>query len=100
MAYRYGDRYQMDLMPQSIEEYVSEENPVRAYDFFVEALNFRQLGIDINPEKVGNSEYDPRSMFKLLVYGYSYGVKSSRKLERECYHNSLYLVDGRIEAGS
>jgi len=91
MAYRCGDRYQMDLMPQSIEEYVGEDNPVRAYDFFVEALNFRQLGIDINPDKVGNSEYDPRSMFKLLVYGYSYGVKSSRKLERECYHNISFI---------
>jgi transposase len=91
MAYRCGDRYQMDLMPQSIEEYVGKDNPVRAYDFFVEALNFRQLGIDINPDKVGNSEYDPLSMLKLLVYGYSYGVKSSRKLERECYHNISFI---------
>jgi transposase len=87
MAYRYGDRYQMNLMPQSIEEYISEDNPVRAYDAFVEALDFRQLGIDVNPDKVGNPEYDPCSMFKLLVYGYSYGVRSSRKLERECHHN-------------
>ena len=91
MAYRCGDRYQMDLMPQSIEEYVGSDNPVRAYDVFVEALNFRELGIEINPDKVGNSEYDPRSMFKLLVYGYSYGVKSSRKLERECYHNLAFI---------
>jgi transposase len=91
MAYRCGDRYQMDLMPQSIEEYVGKDNPVRAYDFFVEALDFRQLGMDINPDKVDNSEYDPRSMFKLLVYGYSYGVKSSRKLERECYHNIAFI---------
>jgi len=96
MAYRCGDRYQMDLMPQSIEEYVGEDNPVRAYDVFVETLDFRKLGIDINPDKVGNSEYDPRSMFKLLVYGYSYGVKGSRKLERECYHNIafIWLVGG------
>ena len=91
MAYRCGDRYQMNLMPPSIEEYVSKENPVRAYDVFVEALDLRSLGIDINPDKVGNSEYDPRSMFKLLVYGYSYGVKSSRKLERECYHNMAFI---------
>jgi transposase len=91
MAYRCGDRYQMDLMPQSIEEYVGNDNPVRAYDYFAEALDFRQLGMDINPDKVGNSEYDPRSMIKLLVYGYSYGVKSSRKLERECYHNIAFI---------
>jgi len=45
MAYRCGNRYQMDLMPQSIEEYVSADNPVRAYDAFVEALDFQHLGI-------------------------------------------------------
>ena len=91
MAYRYGNRYQMNLMPQSIEDYVSADNPVRAYDAFVEALEFQELGIDVNPRKVGNSEYDPRSMLKLLVYGYSYGVKSSRKLERECHHNMSFI---------
>jgi len=91
MAYRYGDRQQMSLLPQSIEEYVAEDDPVRAYDAFIEAVNFHELGIDINPYKVGNAEYDPQSMLKLLVYGYSYGVKSSRKLERECYHNISFI---------
>jgi len=91
MAYRSGDRQQMSLLPQSIEEYVAEDDPVRAYDAFIEALDFHELGIDINPYKVGNAEYDPRSMLKLLVYGYSYGVKSSRKLERECYHNIAFI---------
>jgi transposase len=91
MAYRYGERYQRSLMPSSIEEYVSEDNPVRAYDAFVEALDFQGLGVELNSDKVGNSEYDPRSMFKLLVYGYSYGLKSSRKLERECHHNLAFI---------
>lgn len=91
MAYRCGDRYQMGLLPQSIEDYVSEDNPVRAYDAFVNALDFRKLGIDINFNKVGNSSYDPKGMLKLLVYGYSYGVKSSRKLERECHHNISFI---------
>jgi transposase len=81
----------MDLMPQSIEEYVTADNPVRAYDAFVEALDFPSLGIEINPDKVGNSEYEPHSMLKLVVYGYSYGVKSSRKLERECHHNLSFI---------
>lgn len=91
MAYRCGNRYQMELMPPSIEEYVAKDNPVRAYDAFVESLDLRELGVEINPDKVGNSEYEPRSMFKLLVYGYSYGVKSSRKLERECHHNMSFI---------
>ena len=49
MAYRYGNRYQMTLLPQSIEKYVPEDAPVKDYDAFVEALDFSELGIDINP---------------------------------------------------
>jgi transposase len=96
MAYRYGDRYQVNLLPQSIEEYVTADNPVRAYDAFVDALNLNELGINIDNHKVGNSEYNPKSMVKLLIYGYSYGVRSSRKLERECHHNLsfIWLVGG------
>jgi transposase len=91
MAYRYGNRYQLGLLPQSIEDYIAEDDPVRAYDAFVEALDFDALGIHIDPQKVGNSEYDPKAMLKLLVYGYSYGIKSSRKLERETYHNLSFI---------
>jgi transposase len=91
MAYRYGNRHQMSLLPQSIEEYIPQDDPVRAYDVFVEALDFNKLEIEINPHKVGNSEYDPKGMLKLFVYGYSYGTKSSRKLERETYHNLSFI---------
>jgi transposase len=91
MAYRYGTRYQIGLFPQSIEDYVASNDPVRAYDAFVEALDFNDLGIQIDPNQVGNSEYDPKAMLKLFVYGYSYGTKSSRKLEREIYHNLSFI---------
>lgn len=91
MAYRCGDRHQLGLLPESIEDYVAPEDPVRAYDAFVEALDLRELGIEQDPDKVGNASYDPRAMLKLLVFGYSYGVRSSRKLERECHHNLAFL---------
>lgn len=91
MAYRYGRRYQTVLFPQSIEDYIPPDAPVRAYDAFVEALDFNELGIRLNPHKVGNSEYDPKAMLKLLVYGYSYGLKSSRKLERETHYNISFI---------
>jgi transposase len=91
MAYRYGTRYQLGLFPQSVEDYVASNDPVRAYDAFVEALNFNDLGIQIDPNQVGNSEYDPKAMLKLFVYGYSYGTKSSRKLEREIHHNFSFI---------
>ncbi len=91
MAYRYGDRYQMTLFPRSIEEYIPNDHPVRVYDAFVEALDFNALGIEIDPHQVGNSEYDPKAMLKLLVYGYAYGIKSSRKLERETHYNFSFI---------
>src|SRR3989304_4836853 len=91
MAYRYGNRYQLGLFPPSIEDYVSPEDPVRAYDAFVESVDFAKLGIEIDPDQVGNSEYDPKAMLKLLVYGYSYGIKSSRKLERASHHNLSFI---------
>lgn len=91
MAYRYGQRNQMELFPQSIEDYVNQDDPVRVYDAFVESLDFNELGIELDENKVGNSEYSPKSMFKLLIYGYSYGFRSSRKLERATYHNISFI---------
>jgi transposase len=91
MAYRYGNREQLELFPSSIEDYVSKDDPVRAYDTFVEALDFDGLGIVLDDNKIGNPEYDPKSMLKLLIYGYSYGIRSSRKLERAVYHNISFI---------
>lgn len=91
MAIRCGNREQIELLPPSIEQYVAEDAPVRAYDAFVDALDMRELGITIDPLQEGNPCYDPRAMIKLLVYGYSYGVRSSRKLERETYYNLSFI---------
>jgi len=91
MAYRYGDRRQTLLFPQSIDEYVPFDAPVGAYDVFVDALDLEALGIGIDPGKVGCPQYDPTVMLKLLLYGYSYGVRSSRKLERETHYNLSFI---------
>jgi transposase len=91
MAYRAGNRRQMSLLPPSIEEYVRMDAPVRVYDAFVDALDLAELGIDINPNKVGNSSYHPKAMLKLLVFGYSYGVRSSLKLEQETHNNLSFI---------
>ena len=86
MTYKYGNRVQTTFLPSTIEDYVSKQDPVRVYDAFVDSLNLRALGISLDP-KAGADEYFPRTMLKLLVYGYSYGIRSSRKLERACHHN-------------
>ena len=91
MAYRHGDRRQGMLFPQSIEEYIPQEAPVRAYDALVESMDFDDLGIALEDGKVGCPQYHPKVMLKLLVYGYSYGIRSSRKLEREAHYNLSFI---------
>jgi len=91
MSYRYGNREQIGIFPQCIEDYVKTDDPVRAYDAVVESLDFSELRIELDSIKVGCPQYDPKAMLKLLVYGYSYGVRSSRKLERATYHNVSFM---------
>ena len=96
MAIISGDRSSRLLLPPSIEDYIEKEDPVRVYDAFVESLDLDSLGIQGEETKVGAPSYDPVSMLKLLVYGYSYGVKSARKLQRACQHNLsfIWLIGG------
>jgi hypothetical protein len=53
----------MMVPPPTLDQYVSQEHPVGAYDAFVDALDFRELGIELDDRKVGDSEYDPRPMW-------------------------------------
>lgn len=77
---------QQTFLPTTIEDYVSPQDPVRVYDAFVDALHFNALGISLEPQP-GADEYYPKDMLKLILYAYSYGFHSSRKIERACYHN-------------
>ena len=91
MAYLHGKRDQLNLLPASIEDYVSGCDPVRVYDAFVEGLDIKELGLVLDSDQVGAPEYNPKAMLKLLLYGYSYGIRSSRKLERATYHNLSFI---------
>ena len=62
------------LFPAAIEDYVAQDAPVRAYDAIVDAFDLKQLGMELNENKIGNSTYDPKAMLKLLIYSYSYGI--------------------------
>jgi transposase len=91
MAFRQSERSQLQFLPPSIEEYVPQDDPVRAYDLFVEKLDWRSLGIVADEHQAGCPAYPPGVMLKILVYGYSYGIRSSRKLERALYHNLSFI---------
>ncbi len=91
MAYLHGERQQVNLFPASLEEYVGSKDPVRVYDAFVDQLDFQELGLVLDEQQMGPPEFDPPTMVKLLVYGYAYGIRSSRKLERALHHNVSFM---------
>jgi len=87
-----ADRTQATLLPESIDDYVGDENPVRVVDAFVEALDLANLGFEgVIPEETGRPSYHPATMLTIYVYGYLNQVQSSRGLEREC-HRNLELI--------
>lgn len=60
MSYIVGDRRQAEVFPASIEDYVKKEDPVRAYDAFVERLDLEEIGIEVDEKKIGAPAYEPR----------------------------------------
>src|SRR6201984_1040514 len=82
------DRGQSTLFPASLDDYVTEDNPVRAVDVFVDGLDLDKLGFaGVQPLDTGRPSYHPGVMLKLYIYGYLNRVPSSRRLERECQRN-------------
>jgi len=75
-----GDRHQATLLPECLDDWVDESNPVRAVDVFVDALELRELGFDgVTPAATGRPGYHPSAMLKLYIYGYLNRVQSSRR---------------------
>ena len=92
------DRSQTSLLPDCIDDYVNDDNPVRAIDAFVDILDLATLGFDVTPEATGRPGYHPSTMLKLYLYGYLNQVQSSRRLERECARNlELIWLTGRLK---
>lgn len=90
------DRYQLNIMPISLDEMIPENNPVRIIDALVDSLDMKALNFKYSiPNETGRKPYDPKCLLKLYIYGYYNGVRSSRKLERECNKNIevMWLLD-------
>ena len=81
MQYLAGvDRNQSMLLPMTVEEYVSAENPVRAIDAFIEGLDVQALGFPLREEKdAGAPGYHPRELLKLYLYGYLNRIRASEE---------------------
>ena len=92
------DRNQTTLFPESLDEYVSEDNPVRVIDLFVSQLELDKMGFSgTEPSDTGRPSYHPSTLLKLYIYGYLNRVQSSRRLERESQRNVevMWLI-GRL----
>lgn len=82
------DRGQATLLPDCLEDYIGEDNPVRVVDVFVDELDLRDLGFErVDPRSTGRPSYHPAVLLKLYIYGYLNRVQSSRRLEREAGRN-------------
>jgi transposase len=92
------DRGQTTLFPARLDDYVAEDNPVRAVDVFVDNLDLDKLGfVRVQPLDMGRPGYHPRTMLKIYVYGYLNRVPSSRRLERECQRKiELIWLTGQL----
>lgn len=89
MSYIKGEnRSQMTLFADCIEELVAQDNPARAIEAFVMALDVTEMGFTkAQPAGIGRYPYDPKDLLKLYIYGYLNGIRSSRKLEAEAGRN-------------
>ena len=92
------DRKQVTLLPECLDDYIVEDNPVRVIDVFVEELDLAELGFEgAEPAVTGRPSYHPSVLLKIYIYGYLNRIQSSRRLERECQRNvELMWLTGRL----
>jgi transposase len=92
------DRRQVTLLPESLDEFVADDNTVRVVDVFVDELDLVLLGFEgATPALIGRPSYHPTVLLKIYIYGYLNRIQSSRRLERECHRNlELMWLTGRL----
>lgn len=92
------NRQQSTLFPQSLDEYIAEDNPVRVVEVFVDALDLSTLGFNRTiPADTGRPSYHPSTLLKIYIYGYLNRIQTSRRLERETQRNiELIWLTGRL----
>jgi transposase len=92
------NRSQATLLPEYLDDYIAEDNAVRAVDAFVEELELKALGFEgADPAVTGRPSYHPAVLLKIYIYGYLNRIPSSRRLEREAQRNvELMWLTGRL----
>ncbi|GHG78398.1 TPA: IS1182 family transposase [Proteus mirabilis] len=81
-------RHQITLLPEALDDFVTEDNPVRVIDIFVDGLQLDSLGFErVAAKQTGRPGYHPATLLKLYIYGYLNRIQSSRRLEKETHRN-------------
>src|SRR3954452_11940809 len=93
-----ADRGQSTLLPECLDDFIDEGNPVRVIDVFVDALDLAEMAFEgVDPAATGRPAYHPSVLLKLYIYGYLNRVQSSRRLEREAGRNlEVMWLTGRL----
>src|SRR5712675_3293557 len=93
-----ADRGQWTLLPECLDDFIDESNPVRVIDVFVDALDLAEMSFEgVEPAATGRLSYHPSVLLKLYIYGYLNRVQSSRRLEREaCRNVEVMWLAGRL----
>src|SRR5580658_11131346 len=93
-----ADRGQWTLLPECLDDFIDESNPVRVIDVFVDALDLAEMSFEgAEPAATGRPSYHPSVLLKLYIYGYLNRVQSSRRLEREAGRNlEVMWLTGRL----
>ncbi len=92
------DRTQITLLPECLDDYIAEDNPIRVVEVFVDEMDLGALGFaGVDPAATGRPAYHPSVLLKLYLYGYLNRIQSSRRLERESQRNiELMWLTGRL----
>ncbi|RTZ38849.1 IS1182 family transposase [Candidimonas sp. SYP-B2681] len=92
------DRQQVTLLPECLDDFISEDNPIRVVEAFVNELDLTSLGFQgATPANTGRPSYHPAVLLSIYIYGYLNRIQSSRRLERECQRNlELMWLTGRL----
>src|SRR6187200_3582277 len=93
-----ADRGQWTLLPECLDDFIDEGDPVRVIDAFVDALDLAEMSFEgVEPAATGRPGYHPSPLLKLYIYGYLNRVQSSRRLEREAGRNlEVMWLTGRL----
>ena len=92
------NRHQSTLLPELLDDYITEDNSVRVIEVFIDELDMLSLGFSgVDPQATGRPAYPPATLIKIYVYGYLNRIQSSRRLERESQRNvELMWLTGRL----